>query len=52
MRDQIFDRDYAAGRDALNDGIDRLIASTAEVFKSIARAQFAAPWKGPRRAHR
>jgi len=26
MRDEIFDRDYQAGRDALNDGIDRLIS--------------------------
>lgn len=52
MRDQIFDRDYAAGRDALNDGIDRLLASIGEVFKSIARTQFAAPWKSARRAHR
>ena len=32
MRDEIFDRDYQAGRDALHDGIDRLIegAESAE----------------------
>ena len=28
MRDELYDRDYQAGRDALYDGIDRLIART------------------------
>lgn len=45
MRDEIFDRDYQDGRDALHDGIDRLIASTARTFAAIAAIQFDAPWK-------
>ena len=51
MRDQIFDRDYQFGRDALNEGIDRLIASAGEVFRAISRTQFAAPWKSVPRGH-
>ncbi len=51
MRDELFDRDYQAGRDALHDGIDRLVAGTAETFRLIAAIQFDAPWrdKGPAR---
>ena len=45
MRDEIFDRDYQAGREALNDGIDRLIAGAARTFDAIAAIQFDAPWK-------
>jgi hypothetical protein len=45
MRDEIFDRDYQAGRDALHDGIDRLVAKTAATFGAIAAIQFDAPWK-------
>ena len=44
MRDELFDRDYEAGRDALHDGIDRLIAATAQTFRVIAAIQFDAPW--------
>ena len=45
MRDELYDRDYQDGRDALHDGIDRLVASTARTFAAIAAIQFDAPWK-------
>lgn len=45
MRDEIFDRDYQAGRDALNDGIDRLIAGIGRSLKVLHSLQFDAPWK-------
>ena len=44
MRDEIFDRDYQAGRDALHDGIDRLI-ERRKALKVLYRLQFDAPWK-------
>ena len=44
MRDEIFDRDYQDGRDALHDGIDRLIAKIGATFGALAAAQFDAPW--------
>jgi hypothetical protein len=45
MRDEIFDRDYQAGRDALHDGIDRLIAGIGRSLKVLYSLQFDAPWK-------
>ena len=45
MRDEIFDRDYQAGRDALHDGIDRLIEGAGKALKVLYRLQFDAPWK-------
>ena len=45
MRDEIFDRDYQAGRDALHDGIDRLIAGIGRSLKVLHSMQFDAPWK-------
>ncbi|MEO7655323.1 MAG: hypothetical protein ABIS23_06540 [Sphingomicrobium sp.] len=51
MRDEIFDRDYQAGREALNDGIDRIARAFGDVFRATARVQFAAPWKRTRRDH-
>lgn len=45
MRDEIYDRDYQAGRAELHSGIDRLIASTAAAFRKLAEIQFAAPWR-------
>jgi hypothetical protein len=45
MRDEIFDRDYQAGRDALHDGIDRLIEGAGNALKVLHRIQFDAPWK-------
>ena len=45
MRDEIFDREYQAGRDALHDGIDRLIAGIGRSLKVLYAIQFEAPWK-------
>lgn len=44
MRDEIFDRDYQAGRDALNNGIDRLLAGIGQTFRLISEIQFSSPW--------
>ena len=53
MRDELFDRDYQAGRDALHDGIDRLVGlvrdSIIEPFRVLERIQFDAPWAPPKR---
>jgi hypothetical protein len=50
MRDELFDRDYQAGRAALNDGIDRLLRrlgnELAAVFRAVHRIQWSAPWTG------
>ena len=45
MRDEMFDRDYQAGRDALHDGIDRLVAGIGRTLKVLYTLQFDAPWK-------
>lgn len=45
MRDEIFDREYQAGRDALHDGIDRLVAGIGRSLKVLNSIQFDAPWK-------
>jgi hypothetical protein len=45
MRDEIFDREYQAGRNALNDGIDRLFASMGRTLRVLHSIQFNAPWK-------
>ena len=45
MRDEIFDRDYQAGRNALHDGIDRLIAGAGKSLQVLHSIQFDAPWK-------
>jgi hypothetical protein len=50
MRDELYDRNYQDGREALHDGIDRLIASTARTFSLIAAIQFRAPWSGSARS--
>lgn len=48
MADEMFDRDYQAGRDELNDGIDRGIASfitgLRTAFEAMNRIQWSAPW--------
>lgn len=54
MRDEMFDREYQQGRDALNDGIDRAVAKISEFFSTTGRAihkfEFDAPWQdGPAR---
>jgi hypothetical protein len=45
MRDEIYDRDYQSGRAALNDGLDRVVASFSETFRLISEIQFNAPWR-------
>ena len=45
MRDEIFDRDYQNGRDALHDGIDRLIKSIGRTLQVLNAIQFDAPWR-------
>jgi hypothetical protein len=45
MRDEIFDREYQAGRDSLHSGIDRLISSMAKSLRVLNSIQFDAPWK-------
>ena len=45
MHDEIFDREYQAGREALNHGIDRLVAGIGQTFKVMAAIQFNAPWQ-------
>ena len=55
MNDQIFDREYQAGRAALNDSISRLIDGVGQSLRVLHRINFDAPWKHqasakPRRA--
>ena len=56
MRDEIFDREYQAGRDALNDGIDRgvqaigrYLSAAGRFIRTNGRAihafEFDAPWQ-------
>ena len=45
MNDQIFDRDYQAGRAALNDGISKLIHGAGQSLRVLHAIQFDAPWK-------
>ncbi|HXG81785.1 MAG TPA: hypothetical protein VNJ05_08290 [Sphingomicrobium sp.] len=45
MRDEIYDREYQAGRDALHDGLDRLFASIGRSLRVLNAIQFDAPWK-------
>jgi len=45
MRDEIFDREYQAGRDALHDGIDKLVAGIGRSLRVLYTLQFDAPWK-------
>ncbi|MEO6114137.1 MAG: hypothetical protein ABIP07_06810 [Sphingomicrobium sp.] len=45
MRDELFDRDYQEGREALNDGINRLLSHLMDGFRTLTAIQFAAPWK-------
>ncbi len=54
MRDELFDRSYAAGRSQLNDGIDRLVhnvgRSLAATLSTLHRIEWSAPWKQEKRA--
>jgi hypothetical protein len=45
MNDQIFDRDYQAGRTALNDSISQLIHGAGQSLRMLHKIQFDAPWK-------
>ena len=45
MNDQIFDRDYQAGRAALNDSISQLIHGAGQSLRVLYSIQFDAPWK-------
>ena len=45
MRDEIYDRDYQSGREALHNGIDRLIAGIGLTFRVASQIQFNAPWR-------
>ena len=53
MRDEIFDRDYQQGRNAMNDGIDRGLAALATHFRvlgeTLHRVQWSAPWRSERK---
>lgn len=44
MRDELYDREYQAGREALNDGIDRLVAGIGQTFRLMTAIQFNSPW--------
>ena len=55
MIDQIYDRDYQAGRDELHGGIDALVRKLSDavtpVLAALHRVQWDAPWNvqsGPR----
>jgi hypothetical protein len=55
MIDENFDRDYRAGRDALNASIlgfaTRLGAAFGNAFKVLNRIEYSAPWAAkPKRA--
>ena len=45
MRDELFDRDYQEGREAMNQGIDRLLSNIMNISRTLVAIQFAAPWK-------
>ena len=45
MNDQIFDREYQAGRAALNDSISRLINGAGQSLRVLHKINFDAPWK-------
>ena len=49
MRDEIYDRGYQDGRNALHDGMDRLFGRIARgaavTFEAIHRVEWSAPWK-------
>ena len=56
MHDEIYDRDYQAGRAELHAGIDRAILRAGRAlgatFDAIHDIQFAAPWRRPAASHR
>ena len=52
MNDQIFEREYQAGRAALNDGISRLIDGAGQSLRVLHKINFDAPWKRVRPSKR
>ena len=54
MMDEIFDRNYAAGRTELNasigKGFDRLGKLIGDSFKVLHRIEWSAPWHNHKRA--
>ena len=48
MRDELYDRDYQAGRAELHAGIDRALANlgglVVKTINTLHRIQWAAPW--------
>jgi hypothetical protein len=54
--DEIFDRDYHAGRAQLNasivSGLRSLGATLSETFKVLNRIEYSAPWALPRKRAR
>ena len=52
MMDQIYDRNYQVARADLNraieTGLSRLGREIANVFVTLNRIEFAAPWNAPR----
>ena len=55
MRDELFDRDYQAGRAELNAGIDRAVArigrSLGDSLKVLHRIEWNAPWQAKTKRH-
>jgi acetaldehyde dehydrogenase (acetylating) len=53
MIDEIFDRQYQAGRKELHGGIDRMVrrvgSALAATFRTMHRVQFDAPWATKKR---
>jgi hypothetical protein len=49
MRDELYDRDYQAGRAELHAGVDRFLAKIGDelaiVFAALHRIEWRAPWK-------
>jgi hypothetical protein len=45
MNDQVFDREYQAGRAALNDSLARLIDGVGQSLRVLHKINFDAPWK-------
>ena len=45
MIDQIYDREYQAGRAALNDSLGRLIDGAGQSLRVLHKINFDAPWK-------
>ena len=56
MIDELFDRNYQAGRANLNAGIDRAIANfsrtVGDTLKVLHRIEWSAPWEAPKKPAR